>query len=120
MLFWLHYAGASFSSAAMMGMMVNAAGAAPDHPVRGFVGARGEAAWAMVEQRLGEAPFFGGDTLTAADIMMVFPLTTMRLFAPHDLTDAPNTRAYLARIAARPAWQRAMEKGDPGFAVPLT
>ena len=44
---------------------------------------------------------------------MLFPLSTMRVFAPRDLTPYPNIRAYLARIAERPAYRRAMEKADP-------
>ena len=52
--------------------------------------------------------------------MMVFPLTTMRLFTPRDLTPYPNIRAYLQRIGERPAYRRAMEKGDPGMPLQLT
>jgi len=44
----------------------------------------------MMEERLGAAPYFAGDEFTAADIMMLFPLTTMRAFAPRDLGGFPN------------------------------
>ena len=50
--------------------------------------------------------------------MMLFPLTTMRIFAPRDLGPYPNIRAYLARVGERPAFQRAAKKGDPDL-VPL-
>ncbi len=85
-----------------------------------MVNDRSARAWALVEQRLGEAPYFAGDDFTAADIMMVFGLTTMRYFMPRDLSGMPNVLAYLQRIAARPAYQRAMEKGDPGMPLLLT
>ena len=52
--------------------------------------------------------------------MMVFPLTTMRMFTPRDLAAFPNIRAYLARIGARPAYRAAMEKGDPGLPLMLS
>ena len=52
--------------------------------------------------------------------MMLFPLTTMRSFAKRDIGSLPNLRAYLARIGARPAYQRAMAKGDPGMKPLLT
>jgi glutathione S-transferase len=45
--------------------------------------------------------------------MMVFPLTTMRVFTGRSLEGSPNLRAYLKRIGERPGYQRAMRKGDP-------
>ncbi len=69
--------------------------------------------FATVEQRLGEVPYLAGEALTAADIMIVFSLTTMRLFNRYDLSAWPNILAYLQRIGARPAYRRAMQKADP-------
>ena len=51
---------------------------------------------------------------------MLFPLTTMRVFVPRDLSPYPNIRAYLQRIGERPAYQRAMKKGDPDMKPLLT
>lgn len=73
---------------------------------------------ALVEARLGAVPYLAGSEFTAADIMSVFSLTTMRLFQPLDLAPCPHLRAYLQRIGERPAYRRAMAKGDPGF-VPM-
>jgi glutathione S-transferase len=72
-----------------------------------------------LEARLAESPYLAGETFTAADIMTLFPLSTMRVFAPRDLKPYSNVRAYLKRIGERPAFQRAMAKADPGFKVPL-
>jgi len=66
-----------------------------------------------VERRLGVAPFFGGRGLTTADIMMVYCLTTSRAFRGATLDAYPHIKAYLQRIGERPAYQRAMAKGDP-------
>ena len=96
----------------MMHLVLAGAGGAP---IGGFVDDRNRRGWAMVEQRLGEAPFFGGRTLTTADIMMVFCLTTSRAFGGTSINDYPNLKAYLARIGARPAYQRAMAKAEPGM-----
>jgi glutathione S-transferase len=74
--------------------------------------------FSTVETRLGEAPYFAGAELSAADIMSVFSLTTMRLFRATDLSGYPNILAYLQRIGARAGYQRAMAKAEPGF-VPL-
>jgi glutathione S-transferase len=67
----------------------------------------------MTEARLSTVDYFAGSTFTAADIIMLFPLTTMRMFAPRDMAPYPNILAYLRRIAARPAYQRAIKKADP-------
>ena len=72
-------------------------------------------------ERIGtESEYLAGSELTAADIMSVFSLTTMRLFHPFDLAPYPNVRAYLQRIGRRPAYQRAMAKGDPDLTPLLT
>jgi glutathione S-transferase len=43
----------------------------------------------------------------------------MRYFLPLDIQPYPNIVAY-ARIGQRPAYQTAMQKGDPGMALLLT
>ena len=69
--------------------------------------------FALLDQRLAAAPYLAGQGLTAADIMAVFSLTTMRRFKPFDLSPWPNIVAYLQRIAERPAYRRAMQAADP-------
>lgn len=119
-LFWFHAANGSVMPAGMIAMLVLLLGLAADNPLVQALSARGDRAFALIERRLGEAPFFAGDAFSAADIMMVFPLTTMRAFSPMDLAPFSNIRAYLKRIGERPAYQRAMAKGDPGMAPMLT
>ena len=96
-------------------MQLVLAGGGEDNPAAVFVDDRSRRGWAMVEKRLGEAPFFGGANLTTADIMMVYCLTTSRAFRGTSLDGYPNLKAYLARIGARPAYQRAMAKAEPGM-----
>jgi glutathione S-transferase len=119
-LFWFHFANGSLVSTEMLNMVTAFIGAPADHPAMAMVRDRSERAWRLVEQRLGEAPYFAGEAFTAADVMMVFALTTMRVFIPRDLSGLPNILAYLQRIAARPAYQSAMAKGDPGMSLLLT
>jgi glutathione S-transferase len=116
-LYWFHFANGSFMPAGMTDLVLGILGMSQEEAVKPLR-ARGDRAYAMAEQRLGEATWFAGDEFTAADIMMLFPLTTMRVFAPRDLAAYPNIRAYLARIGERPAFQRAASKGDPDL-VPL-
>jgi glutathione S-transferase len=75
--------------------------------------------FAIIEKRLGEVPYFAAAELTAADVMSVFSLTTMRLYRAMDLSGYPNILAYLQRIGARPAYRRAMAKADPDMAPML-
>jgi glutathione S-transferase len=111
-LFWFHFANGSFMPAMMIDMVAFRLG--PDAQSKtASLRARGDRAFAMAEARIGEVPYFAGDEFTIADIMMLFPLTTGRLFAPRDLAPYPNLLAYLQRIGARPAYQRAMAKADP-------
>jgi glutathione S-transferase len=73
----------------------------------------------LVEQRLAKAEWFAGKEFTTADIMIVFSLTTMRSFTPYELKPYSKILAYLGRIGAREAYQRAMRKGDPGMPLLL-
>ncbi|HEU4967364.1 glutathione S-transferase [Sphingomonas sp.] len=66
----------------------------------------------FVERELAGREWFVGDDLTAADIMMSFPLEAARQRAGLDAS-RPNTIAWLDRIHARPAYQRALERGGP-------
>lgn len=63
--------------------------------------------------------WLAGDVFTVADIMIMFPLTTMRSFISLDLSPYPNVRAYLRRVADRPAFRTAMAKADPGMEIKL-
>src|SRR5258706_538767 len=58
--------------------------------------------WLLQELGLAE------DAFTAADIMMSFPLTTMRRYLPVDVEPHAHIRDWLARIEARPAYKKAM------------
>jgi glutathione S-transferase len=104
-LFWLHYANGSILPAFMMDMVAAQNG--------GKAGGRSDLAYQLTEQHLVSNQWFAGDTFTMADVMMGFVLTRLRVFSGRDLTDYPNIKAYLARVAARPAYQSAMAKAEP-------
>ncbi|WP_456686529.1 glutathione binding-like protein, partial [Bradyrhizobium sp. P5_C11_2] len=82
--------------------------------------ARVDRALDLVDARVRDAEYLAGSAFTTADIMMGFSLTTMRYFQPYDLSRCPSVIKYLGRIGARPAYRRAMEKGDPGMALLLS
>lgn len=111
-LYWFHFANGNLQPVMLRRMTLGRALPA-DHPVLTATQERLDKVLALVEERLGQAPYFAGDDFSAADIMSVFSLTTMRLFLPIDLAPYPNIRAYLERIGVRPAYRAAMAKGDP-------
>jgi glutathione S-transferase len=117
-LYWFHFANGSMMPSQMAGL--GNTPAAEESPRARFMRARCDRAWAMVEERLGKAPYLAGADFTAADIIMLFPLTTMRAFVPRDISKYPNILAYLKRIGERPAYRRAMQKGDPQMAPMLS
>lgn len=67
---------------------------------------------AYLEGELGKHEWFAGDTFTAADIQMSFPLEAAAARGGLDAS-YPKLTAFLARIHARPAYQRALEQGGP-------
>lgn len=119
-LYWFHFSNGNLMPAMGRQMFVNIAKLPDDHPVRLSMQARLDRILALMEARLGAACYLAGDEFTAADIMSVFPLTTMRLFQPLDLGPYPHLRAYLQRIGERPAYRRAMAKGDPDLTPMLS
>ncbi|MHA6333108.1 glutathione S-transferase family protein [Qipengyuania sp. CAU 1752] len=110
-LYWFHFANATFMTNGMMQIAINAVQA----EMPPSLGKRVSNAWAQIEQRLGETDYFGGAQLTTADIMMGFQLTTSRAFNNMSIDHLPNLKAYLQRIGARDAYQRAMAKAEPVF-----
>ena len=119
-LYWFHFANGNLQPAMARLMMVGRVGLPLDHPVQMAVQGRLDRVMALIEARLGEADHLAGSEFTAADIVSVFSLTTMRMFQPIDLTPYPNILAYLQRIGARPAYRVAMAKGDPDLTPMMT
>ena len=65
-----------------------------------------------MEAELTATEWFAGDQFTAADIQMSFPVEASR--GPEGLHEnRPRLMRFLERIHARPAYQRALEKGGP-------
>ncbi|PJI42107.1 glutathione S-transferase family protein [Ferrovibrio sp.] len=114
-LYWFHFANGTLQPAFMRLMVSGRFDPPADHPALKLGQSRMQRILGMMETRLAQVPYLAGSQLTAADIMTVFSLTTMRYFQPYDLSHYPCILQYLVRIGARPAYQRAMLKGDPGM-----
>ena len=119
-LYWLHFANGNLQPVMGRNMLIGRLDLPADHPMALMQRGRLRRVLELMEARLARVTWLAGNEFTAADIMTVFSLTTMRNFNPVDLAPYPSILAYLQRVAARPAYQRAMAKGDPGMPLLLT
>ena len=107
---WLHYAEGSAMLPLMLFMYVMRLGeaGAPLHPrieseIANHLG--------YIDQSLSGKTFLLGEELSGADIQMSFIAEVAKAFGK--LPAYPNMAAWLERLHARPAWQKALEKGGP-------
>jgi glutathione S-transferase len=63
-----------------------------------------------LEGELGKSEWFAGDAFSVADIQLSFPLEAFAARGGLD-TSYPRLSAFLQRIHARPAYQRALQQG---------
>ena len=109
--FWLHYAEGSLMPPLLLKLVLSKI------PVMGKVALKRvqpmiDVHLDYVESELASRPWFAGDDMTAADVMMRFPLEAARARAGLDAS-RPATTAWLAKVHARPAYQAALAKGGP-------
>jgi len=118
-LYWFHFSNGNLQPVMGRNMLLSRLDLPADNAILMNTRERLERALRLVDHRLSSVEFLAGSEFTAADIMSVFSLTTMRYFYPADLAPYPHIVAYINRISARPAYQKAMEQGDPGMKLLL-
>lgn len=121
--YWLHYAEGSAMTPLLLTLVFSALpNRAPGlmKPIVKSIAAKAQAGFVdpqlkthidYWEAELAKSPWFAGSEFTAADIAMSFPLE-----AGADRAGAasrPLVKAFLDKIHARPAYQRALERGGP-------
>ncbi|WP_420136581.1 glutathione S-transferase family protein [Sphingomonas sp.] len=109
--FWLHYAEGSLMPVLFTKLVLRRV------PVLGKIAARRfqpmiDVHLDYVESALRQSPWFAGMDMSAADIMMSFPLEAARSRAGLDHS-RPATIAWLAKVHERPAYRRALQQGGP-------
>lgn len=114
-LYWFHFSNANLQAIVSRIMILRAAQVPANHPVMRNTNARLESMLRLLDSRLEQTTWLAADEFTAADIMSVFSLTTMRKFMPFDLFRYPNILRYLKGVGERKAYRDAMAKGDAGF-----
>ena len=109
--FWLHYAEGSMMPPLLLKLVLARI------PVMGKIALKRiqpmiDVHLDYVEAELSKRAWFAGDQMTAADIMMSFPLEAARSRAGLD-ESRPATMAWLGKVHARPAYHAALAKGGP-------
>ncbi|KAJ9165227.1 Glutathione S-transferase [Coniochaeta hoffmannii] len=116
-LFWWHWGNASFMPTTIRVMAARTSGGA------GAMTKIAEDRFArqvrMLDDRLKTNEWLAGEEFTAADVMIVFPLTTWRYWSGLSWAGYDGILAYLQRVGKREAYRRAMEKADPGMELLL-
>lgn len=120
--YWLHYAEGSAMPPLLLSLVISRMGKAPmpffARPVARAMVERTQAAFiepqlrqhaGYVQAHLARQPWFAGAAFSAADIQMSFPLEAMQ--ARLGVDDYPALGDWLQRIHARPAYQRALQRG---------
>jgi glutathione S-transferase len=112
-IYWLHFAEGSLMSLMLIALVLSRVKEAAESPVTARIRERMKQMLTFVDTELGAGPWFAGDAFTAADVMMVFPFTTLRNFLDYDLAQYANIVAYVARVGMRPAYRKAMSLAGP-------
>lgn len=107
--YWLHYAEGSAMPQLLLKLFVDKLGVLA-LPARGIVTRQLKLHLDYLEAEINPGPWFLGEHFSAADIMLSFPLEAARARAGLDET-RPKLLDFLKRIHARPAYQRALERG---------
>lgn len=122
--YWLHYAEGSLMPLLVMKLIFGRLGKPPMpwliRPIAGAIGKGVQQNYidkqlathaAYIEDHLTKNAWFAGETFSAADIQMSFPIEALASRFPTDKT--PHLKQWLAKIQARPAYQQALKQGGP-------
>jgi glutathione S-transferase len=113
-IYWFHYANAGLQPAMSAHMFMELSSLPEDDQARKWTYGRLHGALQHVDDRLKDNKWLAGEDFTAADVLVVYSLTTQRYYGPAVNYDKyPNIARYLEDIGKREAYQRAMQKGDP-------
>jgi glutathione S-transferase len=123
--YWMHYAEGSAMPPLLLKLVFDRIADAPmpffirpiaraivAKAMSAFIGPQIQLHFDYIESELGKSTWFAGEEMTAADILMSFPLEAAAMRAGLDRS-RPRLHAWLERIHARPAYRRALEKGGP-------
>lgn len=119
-LYWMQFNN-NLQSMLFVKMVFAAAGGDPDavNPIMTTTLRREAGLYRALEERLGESEYLGGPQFSCADIMSTFNLTSLGMLGARAIDEnLPNTRAYVDRVTARPAYRKAMSIAGPEASKP--
>ena len=121
--YWLHYAEGSAMTPLLLALVFSRVPKAPmpffikpvargiaDGAMKSFIAPQIKLHLDYMEGELAKSPWFAGNDFSAADIQMSFPLEAAAARGGLD-SGRQHLHAFLERIHARPAYQRALVKG---------
>lgn len=121
--YWMHYAEGSLMPPLLMKLVFDQIAKAKmpffAKPVAKAIAGKAKAGFVMpqinrhldfLEAELGKSEWFAGNSITGADVQMSFPLEAAAARGGLDAS-RPRLMGFLERVHARPAYQRALEKG---------
>ena len=121
--YWLHYAEGSMMPPLLMKLIFDRIERAPmpffAKPIARAIAQKTKASFIepninrhldYMEAELGKAAWFAGETFTAADIQMSFPLEAATVRGGLNVS-RPKLMTFLDRIHSRPAYKKAIERG---------
>ncbi len=122
--YWLHYAEGSLMPLLVMKLIFSHIPRSPmpffvkpvakgisGKVIGGFLDPQLKTHLQVIESHLADNTWFCGDTLSAADIMMSFPLQAASARA--NLDELPSVKRFVQQMEARPAYQRAEKNAGP-------
>lgn len=112
-LYWYHFSNGTLQPAVSRQMVIAAAGLPADHQLTTMYKQKLSKYFELLDEHVGKNTWLAGEEFTAADVMIIFTLTTMRTFAGGDLSEYKNVLEYVKRCTDRPAYKAAREKADP-------
>jgi glutathione S-transferase len=108
--YWLHYAEGSAMPPLLLRLIFERFGIGDSNAMDAFIAPQIKLHFDYIEGELSKSTWFAGEEFTAADIQMSFPLELLAMHA-EEIDTRPLVKEFLARIHARPAYKRALERG---------
>lgn len=112
-LYWFHFANSNLQPTIFRRMTVRSLASSPDDPRYKLSDARMHRVLKHIDERVSSSTWLAGEEFTAADVLSVFSLTTMRKFEQINLGEYRGILGWLKRCTDREAYRTAMKKGDP-------